>query len=155
MWGRWLHSIWLHHSQTGYVEAAWFVCDRIGEWPVGWETGTVMLVADGEKIVAGVLFHNWQSKSGVVQISAASDSKRWITRPILKDLFSYAFNTIGAQAVIACMDAGRPLTRIFEAYGFTRHEIPRLRGRDKAEAVMVLGDDQWKANGFHKETQHG
>lgn len=150
-----LHSIWLHHGQNGYAEAVQFVCERIGECPVGWEIGTVMLVADDDRILAGVLFHNWQPGNGVIQISAASDSKRWLTRPILKDMFSYAFAEIGAQAVVACMDAGRPLARIFEAYGFTKHEIPRLRGRDKAEAVMVLGDDQWKANGFHKEMRHG
>lgn len=151
-----MRSVWLHHGQgNDYLKAARFICDRIGEGPVGWETGTVMLVADGDRVLAGVMFHNWQPASGVVQISAASDSKRWLTRPILREMFAYAFDTMGAQAVVACMDAGRTLARIFEAYGFKKYEIPRLRGRDKAEAVMVLGDDEWKANGFHKETDHG
>ena len=150
-----MHSLWFHHTDTAYRNAAEFICARIGEYPIGWDCGTVMLVADGKTIVAGVMFHNWQPASGVVQISAASDSKRWLTRPTLKAMFGYAFDTMGAQAVVACMDAGRPLIRIFEAYGFKRYEIPRLRGRNKAEAVLVLGDDEWKANGFHKETANG
>lgn len=114
-----------------------------------------MAVADGEQIVAAVLFHNWQPQNGVLEISAASDTKMWLSRATLFEIFNYAFNEVGAQAVVACMDAGRPLIRIFEAYGFKRYEIPRLRGRDKAETVMVLGDDEWKANGFHKEHGHG
>lgn len=153
--GLWLRSLWVHHADTAYGKAAGFVCDRIGERPVGWECGTVMLVGNAGRIVAGVLFHNWQPENGVVQISAASDSKRWLTRQILKEMFAYAFETMGAQAVVACMDAGRRLVRIFEAYGFKKYEIPRLRGRDRAEAIMVLGDDEWKSNGFHKETANG
>ena len=150
-----MHSLWFHHTDAAYQNAATFVCDRIDEHPVGWQCGTVMLIAHRKKVIGGVLFHNWQPKNGVVQISAASDSKRWLTRTILKEMFAYAFETMGAQAVVACMDAGRPLARIFEAYGFKRYDVSRLRGRDKAETIMVLGDDEWKLNGFHKETVNG
>lgn len=148
--------IWLHPRDGGAYEAvARFLADRIGEYPNGWQVGTIMAVAKDDRIVAAVLFHNWQPRNGVIEISGASDDGRWLSRALLFDLFDYAFNQMGAQAVVACMDAGRPLTRIFEAYGFRRYDIPRLRGRDKAETVMVLGDDDWKANGFHKEHADG
>lgn len=148
--------IWLHpRDGAAYEAVARFLADRIGGWPDGWQIGTILAIAKGDKIVAAVLFHNWQPQNGVIEISAASDDRGWLSRAVLFDLFDYAFNQMGAQAVVARMDAGRPLIRIFEAYGFRRYDIPRLRGRDAAETVMILGDEDWKANGFHKEHADG
>lgn len=148
--------IWLHHCQgEPYRAVAGFLNDRVGLCLAGWETGTILAVADGAQIVGAVLFHNYDPQHGTIEISAASDSKRWLTRPVLQAMFAFAFDQIGCQAVIARMDAGKPLTRIFTAYGFKRYDIPRLRGRNTVEAVMVLADDDWRANGFHKEFAHG
>lgn len=104
---------------------------------------------------AVVLFHNWDPGAGVVEITAASDSKRWLTRPVLLELFSYPFDRLGCQAVVARMAPERPLARMFTAYGFKRYDLPRLRGRNEGEAVLILGDDDWRSNGFHKEHGHG
>ena len=148
--------IWLHpRDGAAYEAVARFLADRIGAEVAGWQTGTIMAVAKGDRIVAAVLFHNWQPRHGVIEVSAASDDRGWRSRAVLFDLFDYAFNQMVAQAVVARMDAGRPLIRIFEAYGFRRYDIPRLRGRDAAETVMILGDEDWKANGFHKEHADG
>jgi len=148
--------IWLHpRDGAAYEAVARFLADRIGEWPNGWQIGTILAIARGDEIVAAVLFHNWQPGHGVIEVSGASDDKRWLSRAVMFDLFDYAFNQMGAQAVLARMDADRPLGRRFEAYGFRRYDIPRLRGRDKAEAVLVLSDDEWAANGWHKENADG
>jgi RimJ/RimL family protein N-acetyltransferase len=114
--------------------------------------GTAAAVAGHGKIVAAVLFHNWDKGAGVIEISAASDNKRWLSRAVLLELFSYAFNRLGCQAVVARIDPeNTSLARIFASYGFKRYDLPRLRGRNKGEAVLILGDDDWRANGFHKE----
>lgn len=148
--------IWLHpRDGAAYEAVARFLADRIGAEVAGWQTGTIMAVAKGDRIVAAVLFHNWQPRHGVIEVSGASDDRGWLSRAVLFDLFDYAFNQMGAQAVVARMDADRPLGRRFEAYGFRRYDIPRLRGRDKAETVMVLGNDEWTANGWHKENADG
>lgn len=148
--------IWLHpRDGAAYEAVARFLADRIGAEVAGWQTGTIMAIAKGDRIVAAVLFHNWQPRHGVIEVSAASDDKGWLSRAVMFDLFDYAFNQMGAQAVVARMDADRPLGRRFEAYGFRRYDIPRLRGRDKAETVMVLGNDEWTANGWHKENADG
>lgn len=117
--------------------------------------GTIFGITKGETVTAVALFHNWQPDAGVIEISAASDDKRWLTRPVLAGLFGYAFNELGAQAVVARIDPDRAsLARIFTAYGFSRFDLPRMRGRDKGEAVLILGDDDWRANGFHKDYAH-
>lgn len=111
-----------------------------------------MFVIDGENLVAAMIFHNLDRASGVIEISGAADSARWLTRPVLFDLFAYPFKQLGCQAVVMRVDPGNArLDRILKSYGFTRYDIPRLRGREKAEAIYVLGDDDWRANGFHKE----
>ena len=150
-----MKAVWLHPSQgDAYLSVAGFLNYRIGELS-GWQIGTILAVADAEKLCAAVLFHNYNPGAGTIEISAASDSKRWLTRPILREIFAFAFLQIGVQAVVARMAAGRDLARIFTAYGFKKYDIPRLRGRDKAESIMVLSDDDWHANGFHKEFPHG
>lgn len=151
-----MKPIWLHPSQgDAYTAVAGFLNGRIGTCLAGWEQGTILAVVDGPSLVGAVLFHNYDKVHGTIEISAASDSKRWLTRAVLWEMFSFPFLQLGCQAVVARMDAGKPLVRIFTAYGFKQYEIPRLRGRNTVEAVMVLSDDDWLANGFHKEFAHG
>ena len=144
-----LDLVWAHHSQGAfYGGLVQFLADRTGDGE--YSRGTALAVADGKTIKAVALFHNWQPQAGVVEISAASDCKRWLSRRVLWAMFDYAFNTLGAQVVVARIDPTRDeLSRIFTAYGFKRYDIPRLRGRDKGEAILVLADDDWAVNGFH------
>lgn len=144
--------IWVHHSQPGYLPLVEFITRRIWGDARAMSLGTVAAVVNGGKIVAAVLFHNWDRDAGVIEISAASDNKRWLSRAVLFDLFGYAFGQLETQAVFARLDpSNTALARIFSAYGFKRYDLPRMRGRDKGEAVFILGDDDWRANGFHKE----
>ena len=68
--------IWLHpRDGAAYEAAARFLADRIGAEVAGWQTGTIMAIAKGDRIVAAVLFHNWQPRHGVIEVSAASDDR--------------------------------------------------------------------------------
>lgn len=108
------------------------------------------------RLIAGVLYHNWQPQEGVIELSAGSQSKRWLTRPVLKAMFGLPFDRWGCQlAVLRVSERNRPMIRIAKAYGFDDYRIPRLRGRDEAEHIMTLTDDAWRSNGFHKEHRHG
>lgn len=112
--------------------------------------GTIMAVADGRNIVAACLFHNWDVEAGVIEMTSASTSARWLSRAILREMFSYPFEQLGCQAVIARVDPENTrMCRIASAFGGQRYDIPRLRGRDKAEALFILGDDEWRAGRFH------
>lgn len=115
-----------------------------------------MGVADGREIVAGLVFSNYDPDAGVIEVSGASDKPNWLNRAILKEMFGFTFEQLGCQAVVMRVDPeNKRLGRILTAYGFSRHDVPRLRGRDKAEAFYILGDDEWRANGFHKELSNG
>ena len=143
-------------GDAAYLPLVSFLAQRIGGSERGFSPGTVFGLTKGDAVSAVVLFHNYDPGAGVIEISAASDDKRWLTRPVLRALFGYAFNELGCQAVVARIDPERAaLARIFTAYGFQRFDLPRLRGRNKGEAVLILADDDWRLNGFHKDYGHG
>lgn len=118
-----------------------------------------LAVSDGKDLVAGMVYHNWHPEAGVIEISGAASTARWLTRPVLWAMFSYPFDGIGAQMVVMNVSPenemfnGRGLKRLLKAYGFKEHLIPRLKGREKDGILFTLTDDDWRANGFHKE--HG
>ncbi|MDC9701530.1 MAG: N-acetyltransferase [Alphaproteobacteria bacterium] len=112
---------------------------------------TALGVFDSCVLVAGVLYYDYDRDAGVLQISAAATTPRWLTRSILWDIFDFPFNQLKCQAIVMRVDpANRRLERILKAYGFSAYKIPRLRGREKAEMLYLLGDDVWRQNNFHK-----
>lgn len=118
---------------------------------------STMGVFDGEKLIAVMLYNNWQPEAGVIEIHGAATDKRWLTKAVLWEMFSYPFQRAGAQLVVMrvsernSMWNGRGLPRLLKSYGFNDYRIPRLRGRGEDEILYTLTDDDWRANGFHKE----
>ncbi len=123
-----------------------------------WDDGStlppsiMMGVCDNGKIVAAVAYHDYHEKEGVIEISAASESKRWLTRNVLHAIFSHVFVTAKCQLCVARIDPeNTSLLRIFKAYGFNDIRIPRLLGREKDQIVLTLTDDDWLANKFERK----
>lgn len=113
-----------------------------------------LAVLDGDELIAGVIYHNWEPESGVIEMSSAAIDKRWLTRPVLKAMFEYPFIECHCQAVVLRVaDDNKPMHRIAKAYGFEHYIIPRLRGREANENVFVLTDDAWKTNRFNRKTE--
>lgn len=136
-----------------YQPLVGFITSRIWGREVPMTEGTVMAVAEGKQIIGACLFHNWQPDEGVIELTSASVSPRWLNRRVLRAIFGYAFDTLKCQAAVMRVDpANVRMCRIASAFGFKRYDIPRLRGRDKAEALFILGDDEWRAGKFSKET---
>nr|DAF83398.1 MAG TPA: hypothetical protein [Caudoviricetes sp.]DAK00527.1 MAG TPA: hypothetical protein [Caudoviricetes sp.] len=136
--------------------AAW-VARQIPGCARGFGNCRALGVADGAKLVAGVVYHNWEPEHGVIELSGAATTPRWLTRPVLWTMFSYPFAGIGCQMAVMRVSArnqqwnGRGLPRLLKAYGFENHTIPRLYGRDEDGQIFTLTDDAWRANGFHKK----
>lgn len=136
--------------------AAW-VARHIPGCERGFDTCRAMGVLDGERLVAGMVYHNWEPEHGVVEISGAAITARWLTRPVLWQMFAYPFQGIGCQMVLMRVSErneqwnGRGLPRLLKAYGFDKHTIPRLYGRHEDGHVFSLTDDAWRDNGFHRK----
>lgn len=126
---------------------AYFVAGGITGCERGWENFTTLGLVEGDRLVAGVVFHNYNPEAGVIELSAAATSRRWLTRPMLKGMFGYPLEQIGCQmVVIRVSERNTVMTGIAERFGFTAYRIPRLRGREEAEILFTLTDEDWRAH---------
>lgn len=149
--------LWLQRGQSGFDCVERFISSRI------WGASRHMLgdtailsVGDDGGMSGAAMYQNYDTYNGTIEISAAAVSPGWLSRRVLYEMFEYPFEQLGCQAVVMrCDPEDKRIARIFGAYGFNRYDIPRLRGRDKAEAIYVLADDDWRSNGFHKENADG
>lgn len=148
--------IWVHHTSPDYASAVRYVSERIWGKFRDLPSGTALVVPVNGKIAGVVVFNGYQPDDGVIELSAAADSPRWLSRPVLWAMFSYVFDELKCQLAVLRVDpSNNRLRRILSAYGFTETRVPRLRGRDTDESIYTLGDDVWRDNGFHKEHSHG
>lgn len=132
---------------------AHWVADRI--WPgQGRDFGNCqgLAILENGELIAGMIWHNWEPNAGVIEISGAGTSKRWLNRQTLRRMFAVPFEEWSCQAIVMRVsDQDEALHRMLTAYGFESYRIPRLRGRDEAENVFVLTDDAWKSNKFNRQ----
>ena len=113
---------------------------------------TTMGVFDDARLIAVMVYNNWDRQTGVLEIHGVAETPRWLAKPVLHEMFAYPFEQLGCQMVVMRVSANDSrLRRILTAYGFDHYLIKRLRGRDEDECVYTLTDDAWRANGFHRE----
>lgn len=125
-------------------EIAKFVASRIGA-DRGFGPCVTMGVVNGNRLIAGMVFHNYAPESGVIELSGASDSSRWLTRPVFKAMFSYPFEQAGCQMLVARhSERNARVRRMWRAVGAVEHIIPRLRGRDEAEVISTYTVETWR-----------
>lgn len=71
-------------------------------------------------------------------------------------MHSYIFDAAGCQlAVMQVSEKNKRMRRIGLAYGYTETRVPRLRGRDEAEMIMTLAEENWRASRFHRRLTRG
>lgn len=116
--------------------------------PRGFGPCTAAIAVDAKDSVSAVLvFHNYQPEAGVIEVSAVADDARWAQRSILKDAFNYIYNQLGCQMAAArCDVSNERVRRLWKAFGADEYVIPRLRGRQKDEAILTLTDDAWRSS---------
>lgn len=100
---------------------------------------------DGDELVAGILYHNYYPKEGLIELTTASDSKKWLTKRTIRDIFAVPFDYFNCQiCVLRVSNKNDVMLRIARSFGFSEYVIPRLRGRNENEHVFTLTDDQWQ-----------
>lgn len=140
----------------GHDEAvARFVADlTIGPADFG-KCKAIGVLDDEDRLLAGMVFHDWQPGPGLIQISSASTTARWLTAEVRHIMFSYPFDQLGCQMVVLQVSAKNArMVRIAKAFGFTPYLIKRMRGRDEDGYVFTLTDDDWRNSKFTRKI-HG
>lgn len=113
---------------------------------------TAAVIRDSE-VIAGFVFHNWSPENGVIEVSAGAIDPRWANRSNLKELFGYVFSV--AQTCVARIhEDNERARRLWRSFGAQEFILPRLRGREASEAVLLLTDDAW-ADSKYMRPKHG
>ena len=94
-------------------------------------------VSDSEKIIAGVVYHQYESGIGNVQISMAADSPRWATRATIHALLSVPFLQYGCRRVTTITPhTHKRALRFNRGIGFVSEGTLRRFFDDRTHAVI-------------------
>ena len=109
-----------------------------------------MAVLENEAVIGAAIWHNFDPDAGVVELSAAATSRRWLTRETLDVMFGVPFREWKCQATVFRIHPDdKPMHRMLTAYGGELFVLPRLRGRHMDEHVFIVTDDDWASNKFN------
>lgn len=137
-----------------------FGCDKqVGEW-VARELGqsgfagyfmSAIGVFDKSQIVGGTAFHNYYPEEGVIEMTSAATDSRWLTRRMIRAIFTYVFDLLECQMVVMRVSSNNTrMLNIGRRFGFSSYTIPRLRGKKEDEVIMTFTDDQWRSSPFRR-----
>lgn len=102
---------------------------------------------DSGALVAGVVYHNWQPEAGVIELSAASIHRKWLTRERLKEVFGYPFDGLQCRIAVARIgEHNATARRIWRSLGADEFVIPKLRSPTEAEVIYTLSAETWRAS---------
>lgn len=111
-----------------------------------------MAVYEDGNLIAATLYHNYYSDEGVIELTSASNNKRWLTRRVIRAMFWLPFERLGCQLVVLRVsERNKNMCGIARTFGFSEVYIPRLRGRDEGEFIFSYTDDQWLASKYYRE----
>ena len=112
---------------------------------------STMAVYDNDQLIAATAYHNWTPESGVIELSSAAISKKWLTRPVIRAMFAVPFEMLGCQMVVLRVsNRNTTMVRIAKCFGFEGVLIPRLRGRDEDEWIFTYTNEAWRASRYQE-----
>jgi RimJ/RimL family protein N-acetyltransferase len=112
------------------------------------------VIEDG-KLIAGMVYHNFDPAAGVIEMSgAAIPGKYWLTPETLRRIYDYPFLEIGCQMVLMRVpEENRMLLRVLASIGYAFILVPRLLGHNKNCVLCTLTFEDWSSNKFNSRDQ--
>lgn len=130
-----------------------WVAERIPHCTRGFGECQAVGVLRGGNVIAGVVYHNWSPEFGTIELSAAADDRRWLTRPVIHEVLAYPFGF--CQMVFAQHKADNPARAIWQRLGADEYLIPRFHGIGAVAAIATLTKESWMAGKYHKGDKNG
>ena len=105
---------------------------------------TIGIIDDGGRLIAGLVYFNYDPKAAVIEMGAAAITPRWFTRAVYRRMFEYPFLECGCQMVFTRVRAdNEALLSQFARLNFNLTAVPRMYGRSEDGVLCTLTDDQW------------
>ena len=120
--------------------------DKVPGCSDGWDNYTAIGMHDGDNLIGGVVYSNWNPNFGIVELAAAATSPRWLTRRTLSDIFIFPFEVLKVRlCLLNVSETNHRMRSIAERAGFTPHLIPDLRADGEGNIVYTLHKRDWDA----------
>lgn len=133
-------------------EVARWVANELGQTGFAGYVMAAIGVFDGNQIIGGTVLHNYYVKEGVIEMTSACVDSRWLTRRMIRAIFTYAFDLLECQLVVLRVSADNSrMSNIANRFGFSSYPIPRLRGKSEDEIIFTLTDDQWRSSPYRRK----
>lgn len=120
--------------------------------------GTTIGLAEDGKVIAGVLYENYNRASVTTHIAAISD-RRWMTREFLWVIFAYPFQQLGVRKLIAPVGPLNVRSRRFVSnLGFVLETALKDAHPDGDLLLFTMSRDCERAQkwlNIRSESQHG
>ncbi len=95
------------------------------------------VVSNDGKMLAGVIYHDYQPTAETIQLSMAADSPRWARKGVIRGLLHYPFEQIGVQKLwTATPHTNERAIRFNKGIGFTQEAVLAHHFGHKKHAVI-------------------
>lgn len=97
-------------------------------------------VVSGERLIAGVAYHDYHKRHDVIQISGAAVSPMWAKGAIIHQLLRYPFEQLNCYKVIANVKLDNlKALKTFKNIGFRQEAVlSHLYGKDQHAAILHM-----------------
>lgn len=130
--------------------ASW-VAYRIPQMSTGADFGPCQAVGvvtqDGQRLVAGVVFHNFQRAFQNIEVSFAADTPAWLTRNVARGILALPFQQWDCQRITSLTPKKNKAARAFlEKFGFKREGCVKKGFGTDDMIISGLMRDEWAAH---------
>lgn len=97
-------------------------------------------VVSSDRLIAGVAYHDYQSRYGVIQISMAAISPMWAKGVTIHGLLRYPFEQLNCYMIMASVKLGNnKALKTFKHIGFRQEAVlSHLYGKDQHAAILHM-----------------
>lgn len=132
-------------------EIGGWVADQLGYDGFAGNFVNAIGVLENNRIIGGTVFHNYYPNEGVVEMTSASIESRWLTRPMIRAIFTFAFGYLQCQmTVMRVSEINTRMVNVAKRFGCKGYLIPRLRGKNEGEWIFCFTDDDWLKSPYRK-----
>jgi RimJ/RimL family protein N-acetyltransferase len=115
--------------------------------------GAIGIVDGNNHPLAGIVYYNWNTRAGTVDIAAAArpSARHWVSRETLFRALDHAFTALGCQMVVMRVVANNDsLLRQMKAFGCKLTLLERMYGRADDGIICTYTVEQWTASKFNR-----
>jgi RimJ/RimL family protein N-acetyltransferase len=106
-------------------------------------------------LIAGLCYHNYDPEAGIIEMSGAATSRRWLTAETIGVMYRYPFLQVGVQMVVMRIRADNEhLLRQLAQADYSYIKVPRLFGREHDGVLALLTREAWEGNKFCRRYGH-